>query len=97
MRTPLVDLGIGALPGARSDAGVLVKDPSPPPGRGPEFGEASPVALVVILLMGIVTVFLIRGMAKHIRRLPASFDPPEPERPARTDEEKAEPSGNGKS
>ena len=46
----------------------------PPPGEGPEFGKASPIGLVVILLLLIATVFLIRSMSKHLRRVPASFD-----------------------
>jgi hypothetical protein len=53
------------------------QDPAPPPGKGPEFGEASPVALVVIVLLAIVTIFLIRSMSKRIRRLPSSFGPVE--------------------
>ena len=55
---------------------VRAQDQTPPPDKGPEFGKASPVALVVILLLALVTVFLIRSMTKRIRRLPASFDEP---------------------
>jgi hypothetical protein len=72
--TVLVDLGAG--PVGHAVALVLAQDPAPPPDKGPEFGEASPVGLVVILLLGIATVFLIRSMTKRLRRLPASFDPP---------------------
>jgi hypothetical protein len=53
---------------------VPVQNPEPPPGQGEEFGKASPVALVVIILLALATVVLIRSMAKRIRRLPASFD-----------------------
>ncbi|OLT11563.1 hypothetical protein BJF78_26535 [Pseudonocardia sp. CNS-139] len=53
---------------------VPVQNPTPPPGQGEEFGKASPVALVVIILLAVVTVFLIRGMSKRIRRLPATFE-----------------------
>jgi hypothetical protein len=56
---------------------VPVQDPAPPPGKGEEFGEASPVALVVIVLLAIITALLIRSMTKRIRRLPPSFDPTE--------------------
>ena len=70
----LVDLGAG--PVGQAVALVLAQDPAPPPGKGEEFGKASPVGLVVILLLGIATVFLIRSMTKRLRRLPASFDPP---------------------
>lgn len=44
--------------------------------NGPEFGKASPIGLLVILLLLIATVLLIRNMNKRIRGLPASFDDP---------------------
>jgi hypothetical protein len=56
--------------------------PAPPPGappgseRGEEFGKTSPIALVVILLLGLATALLIRSMSKRLRNVPASFDPP---------------------
>jgi hypothetical protein len=71
----LVDLG-GVPIGATLHTTVLAQQ-APPPGKGEEFGKASPVGLVVILLLAIATIFLIRSMSKRIRRLPASFDPPE--------------------
>jgi hypothetical protein len=75
--TPLVVVpGGGPVAGAVAAVAVPVQDPAPPPGQGPEFGKASPVALVVILLLSLATILLIRGMNKRIRRLPASFDPP---------------------
>ncbi len=55
---------------------VPTQEPAPPPGKGPEFGNASPVGLVVVLLLLIATVVLIRSMSRRIRRLPASFDEP---------------------
>jgi hypothetical protein len=70
--TLLVDLGAWTA----APTAVLAQDPAPPPGEGPEFGKASPVALVVIVLLGIATVLLIRSMTKHLRRVPASFDEP---------------------
>jgi hypothetical protein len=74
----LVEIEPGVGPGHWAATTVLVpaQDPEPPPGKGEEFGKASPVALVVILLLAVATVFLIRGMTKRIRRLPESFDPP---------------------
>jgi len=60
-----------------------VSVPAPPPGgapgseRGEEFGKTSPIALVVILLLGLATALLIRSMTKRLRNVPASFDPPE--------------------
>jgi len=55
----------------------IAQDPAPPPGKGPEFGEASPLGLLVVILLGIAVIFLIRSMTKHLKRVPASFDPPE--------------------
>ncbi len=77
-------------PGVAGTATVMVpvQNPEPPPGKGEEFGKASPVALVVILLLAVATAFLIRGMTKRIKRLPESFDPPA-EEPA-----KDEPAGS---
>lgn len=46
-------------------------------GQGQEFGSSGPVALIVILALLIATVFLIRSMSKHLKKVPASFDPPE--------------------
>ena len=71
----LVDLGGGPM--GQAVALVLAQDPAPPPDKGPEFGEASPLGLVVVILLGIALVFLIRSMTKHLRRVPASFEPPE--------------------
>ncbi|MCD2187299.1 hypothetical protein [Actinomycetospora soli] len=58
---------------------VLLAQAQPPaPGadRGEEFGKTSPIALVVILLLGIATFLLIRSMTKRLRNVPESFDPP---------------------
>ena len=43
---------------------------------GPEFGEASPLGLFLILLLLIGTILLVRSMNGHIKRLPESFDEP---------------------
>ncbi|QJY44404.1 hypothetical protein [Pseudonocardia broussonetiae] len=75
MSDVLVDLG--AVPVAASAHAAVVPTQGgaePPPGE-PEFGKASPVALVVILLLGLATFFLIRSMTKHLKKVPASFDP----------------------
>jgi hypothetical protein len=61
----------------------------PPPGseRGEEFGKTSPIALVVILILGLATALLIRSMTKHLRKVPASFDPPEEPGDGRADDD----------
>jgi hypothetical protein len=84
--TVLVELGAYPVHTAVvHTAVVLAQEPAPPPDKGPEFGEASPIALVVTILLGISLVFLLRSMTKHLRRVPASFDPPEerPDSPSR--------------
>lgn len=53
---------------------VLAQDPTP--GQGPEFGESSPIALVVVVLLGLALVVLVRSMSKHLKKVPASFDAP---------------------
>ena len=69
----LVDLGgpVGQL------VAVLAQDPAPPPGKGAEFGKASPIGLVVLVLLFLATVLLVRSMNKQLRKVPASFDEPD--------------------
>ena len=50
-------------------------DVDPITGKGPEWGKAAPIGLLVILLMGIATFFLLRSMTRKINKVPASFDP----------------------
>ncbi|MDD7937698.1 hypothetical protein PHK61_04595 [Actinomycetospora lutea] len=75
--------------------------PAPPPGgapgseRGEEFGKTSPIALVVILLLGLATALLIRSMTKRLRNVPASFDPPEEDARADRPEQGDDPDGEG--
>lgn len=57
---------------------LLGQDP-PTPAQGPEFGGSSPIGLVVTLFMLIALVFLIRSMNKHLRKVPPTFDPAEPD------------------
>lgn len=51
-------------------------DYDPSSGRGPDWGKAAPVGLLLILLLGVALFFLIRSMNKNLRKVPASFDPP---------------------
>ena len=53
---------------------VPAQDRQPPPGQLPEWGNSSPVGLMVVLLLLLATVFLIRSMSKRLKRLPESFD-----------------------
>lgn len=57
--------------------------PTPPPdvdpstGKGPEWGKAAPVGLLVILLLCLATYFLMRSMNRKIKAVPASFEEPQ--------------------
>ena len=57
-----------------------------PHNQGPDFGKASPVGLLVIVLLLIATVFLIRSMNRQLRKVPDSFDPKRPEADQAADE-----------
>ena len=48
-----------------------------PNSSGQEFGSSEPVALILIIGLFIAVAFLIRSMTKHLKKVPASFDPPE--------------------
>lgn len=60
--------------------GLLAQDP--PKDTGPDFGKASPLGLLVVVLLLIGTFLLIRSMNRHLRKVPKSFEPqsadPEP-------------------
>ncbi|GFG74930.1 hypothetical protein [Mycobacterium botniense] len=45
-----------------------------PRNTGPDFGKASPLGLLVIVLLMLGTVVLIRSMNRHLRKVPASFE-----------------------
>jgi hypothetical protein len=47
-----------------------------PNSSGQEFGSSEPVALILIICLFIAVAFLIRSMTKHLKKVPASFDPP---------------------
>jgi hypothetical protein len=49
-----------------------------PQRSGPDFGKASPIGLLVVVLLLISVVFLVRSMNRHLRKLPESFDPQNP-------------------
>lgn len=49
--------------------------PNQPNGQGQEFGSSGPVALILIIALFVAVAFLIRSMTKHLKKVPASFDP----------------------
>jgi hypothetical protein len=57
-----------------------------PHNTGPDFGKASPLGLLVVVLLVIATVFLVRSMNKQLRKVPKSFDRDHPEPDQAADE-----------
>ena len=75
-----------------------------PRNTGPDFGKASPVGLLIVVLLLIATLLLLRSMNRQLKKVPESFDPKHPEPDQAADEgtdvvaEKPEPApdqGNG--
>jgi hypothetical protein len=50
-----------------------------PRDTGPDFGKASPVGLVLVVILLICTFGLVWSMNRHLKKLPESFDPAHPE------------------
>ncbi|MGE5696799.1 MAG: hypothetical protein ACM4D3_16690 [Candidatus Sericytochromatia bacterium] len=50
-----------------------------PRNTGPDFGKASPVGLLIVVLLLIATFALIWSMNRHLKKLPESFDGESPE------------------
>ena len=46
----------------------------PPKNTGPDFGKASPVGLLVVVLLLIGVFILVWSMNRHLKKLPKSFD-----------------------
>ncbi len=44
--------------------------------RGPDYGKASPIGLLVVGLLLVGLFVLVRSMNKHLKRVPQSFDTP---------------------
>lgn len=50
-------------------ASFLAAPPTPPPGKGAEWGKAAPIGLLVILLLCVAVWLLLRSMSKHLRKV----------------------------
>jgi hypothetical protein len=57
-----------------------------PKNNGPDFGKASPLGLVVVVLLIVATVFLVRSMNRQLKKVPESFDRQHPEPDQAADE-----------
>ncbi|OBH94076.1 hypothetical protein [Mycobacterium sp. E2733] len=58
-------------------AGALAD--GPPQHTGPDFGKASPIGLLIVVVLLIATLLLLRSMNKQLKKVPDSFDPKHPE------------------
>ncbi|MCV7443622.1 hypothetical protein H7K33_15395 [Mycobacterium paraense] len=74
-----------------------------PHNHGPDFGKASPVGLLVVVLLLIATLFLLRSMNRQLKKVPKTFDPehPEPDQAAdegtdTVDEDRPRPNGSAR-
>jgi hypothetical protein len=56
--------------------GLLAQEPRD---TGPDFGKASPVGLVIVVMLLLGTFFLVWSMNRHLKKLPESFDRDHPE------------------
>ena len=70
------DVGAAGRRSARASPQPWHQPNEPEAGQGEDFGKSSPVGLLVLLLFFIAVAFLVRSMTKHLKRVPASFDPP---------------------
>lgn len=56
---------------------LLISLLAEPKNTGPDFGKASPVGLLVVVLLLIGVFALVWSMNRHLKRVPDSFDAPE--------------------
>jgi hypothetical protein len=57
-----------------------------PHNNGPDFGKASPLGLLVVVLLLIATLLLLRSMNRQLKKVPKTFDPQHPEPDQAADE-----------
>ncbi|MCB0931869.1 MAG: hypothetical protein KDB71_08240 [Mycobacterium sp.] len=58
------------------------------PKTGPDVGKASPVGLLIVVLLLIAVFVLVWSMNRHLKRIPASFDAEESQAPDGADTER---------
>ena len=65
-------------PGLLVTSGLLVTLLAEEPSKtGPDFGKASPVGLLIVVLLLIGVFALVWSMNRHLKKIPQSFDTPE--------------------
>ncbi len=61
-----------------ADGGDSPSDIDPTTGHGPEWGEAAPVGLLIIVLMCVALYFLVKSMNRNLKKVPESFGSSDP-------------------
>ncbi len=57
-----------------ADGGDSPSDVDSTTGHGPEWGEAAPIGLLVIVLMCVGVYFLVKSLNRNLKKVPESFD-----------------------
>jgi len=72
-----VNLGLVAtrLWSAPAGGGNGPTDVNPATGKGPEWGKAAPIGLLVIVLMCVAVYFLVKSLNRNLNKVPESFQP----------------------
>ncbi len=69
---------------------LLAEEPST---TGPDFGKASPVGLLVVVLLLLGVFALVWSMNRHLKKIPQSFDTPDTDPPANKSEVRSQTEG----
>lgn len=69
---------------------LLAEEPST---TGPDFGKASPVGLLVVVLLLLAVFALVWSMNRHLKKIPQSFDTPETVQPLDSSEVRSQTEG----
>ncbi len=63
-----------AVQGLLADGGNSPSDVDPTTGKGPEWGEAAPIGLLVIVLLCVAVYFLVKSLNRNLKKVPESFE-----------------------
>ncbi|QNK84054.1 hypothetical protein H7F38_23110 [Nakamurella sp. PAMC28650] len=62
-----------SVQGYLATGGNSPSDVDPTTGKGPEWGEAAPIGLLVIVLLCVAVYFLVKSMNRNLKKVPKSF------------------------
>lgn len=64
---------VSTASGYLADGGNSPSDVDPTTGKGPEWGEAAPSGLLVVVLLCVAVYFLVKSMNRNLKKVPDSF------------------------